>query len=821
MNVTLNETTNTSGVFNNAAAPFAAFTVTSVIGGDRIRVSYTDASPPSNVQTATINVTSTSGTLTAPATVLLPNNLVVSVTDADANRNPAGLDTVTVQIVQASCPACTAATVNLTETGNATGVFDNSAAAFNYQATLGLGEGAQMTVTYNDTDPVSNIRTATVLIFSSNGQLIVGSNVGISATLLVTVQDPEVNNNPNSVQTIVGQVIASCALPGCGAPQSIGTLTETGNNTGIFTLDWDYKTLPGITPALGQTFTLQYNDANPIANQPQATVTVVQGSNATLTVTPNVTPLNGSFAIFLSDADLKGAGTVNVTAQNISTNTPATPATISLVEEPANSGQFNRSITTNSNGLNGQLGNTIRVRYTDNTPASGAVLNLTGDVLIANLVFGSDARLTVTNTIPGRAINVTLTDGDLGTAASASITVQNTTISDTVEILVLANTGTAGSFAGSIGTAFGTGPDNVADGIVAVKGGDVVRFSYTDENNSSGGSRIVVAESQVSDRRSTALFCNQGTSTSNPTWHAEYFGNKDLAGSALVVADEQNLSINWAETAPFRQIPADGWSARWTTTVGIPAVGRYRFRIGADDGVRFYINENLYVDNWVASPFGTQTVDVGLAPGDNRFKVEYFEDSGSAGLLVDCIFLESPVAVINADGSQGIAFAGTTDFSAAIAHITTGRINVRANPSVNAAWLDYVWIYERYPILGITQSGQWILIDLKDGRSGWVSSRYVRRYEETPVQIYPDFAGSEAATPNIEVAGYATAELKLRTAPRTGDVIALVDPNVGFRVLSRNSNGSWYKIQWGDNTGWVFAPWVVLTNGTVQDLLRE
>jgi uncharacterized protein YraI len=402
------------------------------------------------------------------------------------------------------------------------------------------------------------------------------------------------------------------------------------------------------------------------------------------------------------------------------------------------------------------------------------------------------------------------------------VTAINITTNTVLEEFILPRVSGTSRFEGSVITAYGTQDDGVADGVINVKGGDVVRVFYHDSLNTAGDlTRVIHDDANVISRSSFAPFCDRGTAINNPTWQAEYFNNTTLQGTPLVVAEETEMHIFWEETAPFREIPADKWSARWTTTLNFTENGKFRFQVGADDGVRFYIDNALVIDQFKDQQFTTFTADKSMFPGQHTFKVEYYDGAYDAGLTVDCTFLENPVSVINAEGNPDLVYPSDTRFDQAVAHITTGRINVRANPGVTAAWIGYVYIYQRYPILGITQDGQWVLIQLNDGRSGWISSQFVKRYEDTPVQIFPNWSGSETSLPNVEVSGYATAELKIRIGPRDGEQIGLLPPNEGFRVLSRTQSGAWYKIEWNGIVGWVYAPYVVLTNGTVQDLPRE
>ncbi|NJL93224.1 MAG: SH3 domain-containing protein [Anaerolineae bacterium] len=146
-------------------------------------------------------------------------------------------------------------------------------------------------------------------------------------------------------------------------------------------------------------------------------------------------------------------------------------------------------------------------------------------------------------------------------------------------------------------------------------------------------------------------------------------------------------------------------------------------------------------------------------------------------------------------------------------------LNVRANPSINAARIAQVFLYRSYPILGISADGGWFLIELRDGRTGWVSARYIYRVDHSPVPVVQAASSNQSALPNIEVAGVATAELKIRVFPRTGEQIGLVPNGALVRVLARNSNGSWFYISWQGVEGWVFSPYIRLTNGRVIDLI--
>lgn len=115
-------------------------------------------------------------------------------------------------------------------------------------------------------------------------------------------------------------------------------------------------------------------------------------------------------------------------------------------------------------------------------------------------------------------------------------------------------------------------------------------------------------------------------------WRGEYFANRSLDGTPVLVRDESTLSFDWAFGAPAPVIPADGFSARWSRDVFFEA-GRYRFKVFADDGVRLWVDDELVVDEWHDAR-ATYTEEHTIARGTHRVRAEYFELTGEAGLSV-------------------------------------------------------------------------------------------------------------------------------------------------------------------------------------------
>jgi murein DD-endopeptidase MepM/ murein hydrolase activator NlpD len=122
-------------------------------------------------------------------------------------------------------------------------------------------------------------------------------------------------------------------------------------------------------------------------------------------------------------------------------------------------------------------------------------------------------------------------------------------------------------------------------------------------------------------------------SVSSNRWKGEYFNNKSLSGTPLMVRDDGTgyLNFNWGTGSPSSTcgIPSDNFSARWTRTFYFES-GTYRFSVMADDGVRFYVDGSLKLDKWFDQPATTQNVDIPLSAGNHTLKMEYYESGGGA-----------------------------------------------------------------------------------------------------------------------------------------------------------------------------------------------
>jgi hypothetical protein len=112
-------------------------------------------------------------------------------------------------------------------------------------------------------------------------------------------------------------------------------------------------------------------------------------------------------------------------------------------------------------------------------------------------------------------------------------------------------------------------------------------------------------------------------------WRGEYFTNKDLAGTPVVVRQDGAINFDWNSDAPDPRITRDNFSVRWTRSIYLQE-GRYRFRMQHDDGMRVYVDGKIIYDSWRDQLVTYQTRVVPLKGGYRTFVVEYYDHVGNA-----------------------------------------------------------------------------------------------------------------------------------------------------------------------------------------------
>lgn len=191
-------------------------------------------------------------------------------------------------------------------------------------------------------------------------------------------------------------------------------------------------------------------------------------------------------------------------------------------------------------------------------------------------------------------------------------------------------------------------------------------------------------------------------------WTGEYYANTTLYGLPALTQTESTPSHEWGQGSPGAGVPADNWSARFTTAQYLDA-GTYTANVRADDGVRVFANGQLILNEWHGATGQTYTGTFTVGQGFHALVVEYYDDTLNASL-------DFRLTWTYGGGGVGVP-------TGARATITAWMLNVRATP-VDGAVLVKVPKGGVYDVLGVNAARTWWLIDV-NGVAGWVSATWV------------------------------------------------------------------------------------------------
>jgi hypothetical protein len=162
-------------------------------------------------------------------------------------------------------------------------------------------------------------------------------------------------------------------------------------------------------------------------------------------------------------------------------------------------------------------------------------------------------------------------------------------------------------------------------------------LSVSNVNLGAGSYQIYVLTSAGQSARSSSFTVISGNNciatVPSANWKGEYYNNRTLTASPIMVRDDGINSINfdWGGGSPSTScgLGVDNFSARWTRTVSF-ASGTYRFSATGDDGIRLYVDGGLKVDKWIDQPETTYQADVPLSAGNHTLTFEYYDSGGGA-----------------------------------------------------------------------------------------------------------------------------------------------------------------------------------------------
>ncbi|NDJ59607.1 MAG: SH3 domain-containing protein, partial [Chloroflexi bacterium] len=288
-------------------------------------------------------------------------------------------------------------------------------------------------------------------------------------------------------------------------------------------------------------------------------------------------------------------------------------------------------------------------------------------------------------------------------------------------------------------------------------------------------------------------------------WTAQYYANDGLVGDPVAILSVDRISQNWGSGSPQPSVPADFFSARWTSVLTLEN-DTYTITTRVDDGVRVFVNGNIVIDQWNIADGATYTADVALQAGAHVFIVEYFEATGDAFVEFDITrrAQAEPPSNVNQPGVTG-----------ATATVTAFRLNVRSLPNpVTGEILTRINRNETYDVLGQNVNGSWYLLQVNNIR-GWVSGAYVNVTPGIAIPFVDDTtqAGANPSQP-VATGFQVTATpytVNIRTGPGTQFArLSRLPLGRTAEVIGRTINNLWWQIDYNGIVGWVSSDFAII-----------
>ena len=170
------------------------------------------------------------------------------------------------------------------------------------------------------------------------------------------------------------------------------------------------------------------------------------------------------------------------------------------------------------------------------------------------------------------------------------------------------------------------GGGTFSSGVAAANAQGALQVTGQVPTTAAAGTYTAYAQGQTSGRLEAASFTV--TVPSYPNWKGEYYNNRNLSGSPVLVRNDTAINFDWGAGSPGAAVNSDHFSVRWTRNQYFNA-GTYQFTTTTDDGVRLWVNGSLLIDAWYDQS-ASHTATITLAAGTYPIEMDYYEDTGNA-----------------------------------------------------------------------------------------------------------------------------------------------------------------------------------------------
>lgn len=146
------------------------------------------------------------------------------------------------------------------------------------------------------------------------------------------------------------------------------------------------------------------------------------------------------------------------------------------------------------------------------------------------------------------------------------------------------------------------------------------------------------------------------TNCDNNQFLAEYFNNRELSGSSLYRRCEGAINQNWEYNGPGSGINADNFSVRWAGNFWFENDAVYKFTVRTDDGVRFWLDNQLIFNEWRDMGATTFTTERSLSAGMHTLRLDYYENAGYATAQLTWERQSQPQTATDPDDNRTLSF---------------------------------------------------------------------------------------------------------------------------------------------------------------------
>jgi hypothetical protein len=116
---------------------------------------------------------------------------------------------------------------------------------------------------------------------------------------------------------------------------------------------------------------------------------------------------------------------------------------------------------------------------------------------------------------------------------------------------------------------------------------------------------------------------------------AVYYNNTKYDGSPKIVRTDPKIDFNWRYGGPSTGVGFDTFAVEWNGYVLAPYTGSYTFYTQSDDGVYFWINNKLSIEDWRSHPVKENSTTINLQAGTKyKIRLQYYDRYGAASIKV-------------------------------------------------------------------------------------------------------------------------------------------------------------------------------------------